>query len=115
MEKRFNWLFAAPIVLLPLAAIAEDIKPLSAHTLHLGAKTAVIYYTVVPGGYEVVTTMAANDGSDMPVRFVTELAPGEQAYLLLADAMQTTVKLSGKSNAVAIDMSGSQHQYTAAD
>uniref|UniRef100_UPI0019531E97 hypothetical protein n=2 Tax=Pseudomonadota TaxID=1224 RepID=UPI0019531E97 len=40
----------------------------------------VVYYTVEPDGYRVVTTLAQGEAGT-PVRFVSVLAPGQRALL----------------------------------
>jgi len=58
------------------AAGAAELMPGSGHSLGLGSYTGVVYYTVEPGGYHVVATVAAGEAG-MPVRFLAVLAEGQ--------------------------------------
>jgi hypothetical protein len=67
------------LALLTLAgtAAAAELAPGDGQSVRLGAYEGVVYYTVEPDGYRVVTTLAS--GADQqPVRFVSTLAPGQR-------------------------------------
>jgi hypothetical protein len=66
---------------LPATADASDLKPLEAGTFVLGKQTVSIYYTVSGDTYQVVTTIASDDASGAPVRFVGFLQPGQKALI----------------------------------
>jgi len=62
------------------AAHATTLRPIDGQSVHLGDLAGVIYYTVEPDGYRVVTTLAQGEAGT-PVRFVSVLAPGQRALL----------------------------------
>ena len=71
-------------------AAADELRPLDARVVALGeGGTAVVYYEHDPEGGDalrVVTTVAAGpDGSAVPARFVSRLAPGQTAEVSVAD------------------------------
>jgi hypothetical protein len=70
------------IALLPAHADAEQLSPVVADVAHLGAVSAITYYTVEQDGFRVVTTIQ-EDGRDtpVPVRFVTTLQVGQSAIV----------------------------------
>jgi hypothetical protein len=70
------------IALLPAQAGAEHLSPVVADVAHLGAVSAVTYYTVEQDGFRVVTTIQ-EDGRDtpIPVRFVATLQAGQSSVV----------------------------------
>lgn len=70
----------AAISLLPATASAGQLAAGSLDVVHLGAMSALTYYTAEEDGFRVVTTLQ-EDGRDapVPVRFVTVLQPGQSA------------------------------------
>jgi hypothetical protein len=70
------------IALLPAHAGAEQLSPVVADVAHLGAVSAITYYTVEQDGFRVVTTIQ-EDGRDtpVPVRFVTTLQAGQRSVV----------------------------------
>ena len=59
------------------AAAAAELAPGDGQSVRLGGYEGVVYYTVEPDGYRVVTTLASG-AEQQPVRFVTTLAPGQR-------------------------------------
>jgi len=74
-------LLAAAVTLASLgAAQANNLKPIEGRSINLGDVSGVVYYTVEPDGFRVVTTLAeAEKGT--PIRFVSVLAPGQRVLL----------------------------------
>jgi hypothetical protein len=62
------------------AAQAEVVAPDTGLQVALGAVNVTIYYHPVSAGYQVVTT-ASTDQSDSVIRFVSTLAPGQDATI----------------------------------
>lgn len=62
------------------AAHASPLRPIEGRSIHLGDLSGVVYYTVEPDGYRVVTTLAQGEAGT-PVRFVSVLSPGQRALL----------------------------------
>ena len=76
-----SWVAAlSTVALLPAYAHAEQPAPIAADVAHLGAVSAITYYTEEQDGFRVVTTIQ-DDSSDTatPVRFVTTLQAGQKA------------------------------------
>ena len=69
-------LAAAP----PGAARAEDLQPVQGQSIDLGTLTGTAYYTVEPGGFHVVATLADRRSGD-PVRLEAVLASGQRMML----------------------------------
>jgi hypothetical protein len=69
-------------IALPAQAGAEQLSPIVADVAHLGAVSAVTYYTVEQDGLRVVTTIQ-EDGRDtpVPVRFVATLQAGQRSVV----------------------------------
>ena len=104
-----NTLFAAALVATAsITATAADLKPMQAYTVDLGEQTAVVYYTEVNGQFEVVTTVATNDGSGVPTRYVTTLEPGQASTVSIANARQTVLTVSRHANTVLMESSDDQ-------
>ena len=61
-------------------AQAEVIPPDAGLQAVLGAVNVTVYYHPVNAGYEVVTT-ASTDRPDSAIRFVSTLAPGQDAVI----------------------------------
>jgi hypothetical protein len=62
------------------AAHANGLKPIEGRSVNLGDVSGVVYYTIEPDGFRVVTTLAeAEKGT--PIRFVSVLAPGQRVLL----------------------------------
>ena len=74
-------LLAAALTLASLgAAQANNLKPIEGRSINLGDVSGVVYYTIEPDGFRVVTTLAeAEKGT--PIRFVSVLAPGQRVLL----------------------------------
>lgn len=89
-------------VALPLSAHAVDLKPMQAHTVELGEQTAVVYYTETGDDIEVVITLAANDGSGVPVRYTSTLAIDACATLSLADARRSAITIARSAGVVSV-------------
>ena len=111
MKGKTTWLSAILACALPLSAAAIDLKPMQAHTVYLDQQTAVIYYTGVNGEYEVVTTVATNDGSGVPTRFVAKLVAGERQTLSFADPARTIIEMIGSENLVSIYYRAAPQQH----
>ncbi|MDH2382322.1 hypothetical protein [Bradyrhizobium sp. CER78] len=62
------------------AAHASTLRPIEGQSVRLGDLSGVVYYTVEPNGYRVVTTLAEG-AAGTPIRFVSVLAPGQRALL----------------------------------
>jgi hypothetical protein len=62
------------------AAQAEVIPPDAGLQAVLGAVNVTVYYHPVKAGYQVVTT-ASTDQADSVIRFVSTLAPGQDAVI----------------------------------
>lgn len=60
-------------------AQAQELGPVRAHKIDLGAVNGVAYYTVENGGFHLVATLGQQDGQ--PVRLETVLAPGQSVVL----------------------------------
>ena len=89
MSSIFRIVVLGAIALLPAQASAEQLAqahsklaPVCLDIVHLGAVSAMTYYTEEEDGLHVVTTIQA-DGRDapVPVRFVTVLQPGQRAIV----------------------------------
>ncbi len=61
-------------------AQAEVVPPDAGFQAVLGAINVTVYYHPVKSGYEVVTT-ASTDQSDSTIRFISTLAPGQDATI----------------------------------
>jgi hypothetical protein len=59
---------------------AETLEPIQGKSIDLGTLTGITYYTVEPEGFRVVATLLPR-GTDVPVRFVATLAPGQSVTL----------------------------------
>jgi hypothetical protein len=74
-------LLAAALTLTSLgAAQANGLKPIEGRSIHLGDVSGVVYYTVEPNGFRVVTTLAQGE-TGTPIRLVSVLAPGQRVVL----------------------------------
>ena len=81
MSIRTTLLAAAALTLASFgAAQANGLKPIEGRSINLGDVSGVVYYTVEPNGFRVVTTLAQGEAG-MPIRFVSVLAPGERVLL----------------------------------
>ena len=114
MKRKPTLTLAFLATTVPFAATALDLKPMQAYTVQLNEQTAVIYYTEVNGKYEVVTTVASNDGSGVPTRFIATLASGERYTLSFADSAKTIIDMVGTESLVSIQ-NRSTELYTAVD
>jgi hypothetical protein len=76
---------------LPLAILAAtssgaaELQPGSGYSLHLARFDGSLYYTVQEDGYRVVATLASG-AEDLPIRFVSTLAPGQQVEISVPQA-----------------------------
>ena len=66
-------------------AQADELMPMQAKTLALGAVTGVAYYTIADEGYQVVATLAAGE-SGTPMRFVATLSAGQKILVSVPQA-----------------------------
>jgi hypothetical protein len=74
-------LFAAALTLASLEAVhADDLRPIEAKSIDLGAVSGVAYYTVERDGFHVVVTLAQG-AAGTPIRVVSVLAPGQSLVL----------------------------------
>lgn len=64
---------------------AIELTPGSGYSVRLPHAEGVVYYTVEPEGFRVVTTLASTDGT--PLRFVATLAPGQRIVLSVPQAV----------------------------
>ena len=96
------------IALLPAKASADQLAeadgklaPVCLDIVHLGAVSAMTYYTEEEDGFHVVTTIQA-DGRDapVPVRFVTILQPDQKAIV------SVPAELGGKASALELVRDG---------
>jgi hypothetical protein len=62
------------------SAATQSVLPIQDKTVHMGAVTGDVYYTVRPDGYHVVATFAER-GTRPPVRFEAILAPGQSVTI----------------------------------
>ena len=98
-------LLAAAFTLASLGAVhASSLKPIEGHSVHLGDLAGVVYYTVEPDGYRVVTTLAQGEAGT-PVRFVSVLAPGQRA-LLSTPNERGTLEISRNGEGLTVRTSG---------
>jgi hypothetical protein len=82
MKTCLSVMSLALAIVTPIAADASELKPLEAGTFLLGSQSVSIYYTVSGDTYEVVATVAAENGtSGAPIRFVGFLQPGQTALI----------------------------------
>jgi len=85
MERRRTLLCTVPVaavIAAAPAAAASELKPLQAGTFVLGNQSVSVYYTVSGDIYEVVATIAPdNGGSGAPIRLVGWLQPGQKALV----------------------------------
>ncbi|MFO1349855.1 MAG: hypothetical protein U1F68_03905 [Gammaproteobacteria bacterium] len=105
MFSNRKWVSLLSALVFPLAASAVELQPMQAHTVDLGGQTAVIYYTEAKGNYEVVTTVAANEGEGLAMRYVTTVAPGGHAALMLANGYQAVVDVVDQAGLVTVEVS----------
>jgi hypothetical protein len=89
---------ATATVLLPagLAAMAEGLRPASAHSLDLGPVAGVAYYTLEKDGFRVVTTVSPTH-TTKPMRFTATLLPGQSVSVslpLARDGKDTIVHIA---------------------
>jgi predicted aconitase len=97
-----NTLLAAALTLASLgtAAQANGLKPIEGRSVNLGDVSGVVYYTIEPDGFRVVTTLAeAEKGT--PIRFVSMLAPG-QRVLLSTPRQADAVEISRNGDDVSV-------------
>ena len=74
-------LLAAAFTLAALgAARADDVRPVQARSLDLGAVSGVAYYTIEREGFRVVTTLVQGEAG-VPVRVEAVLSPGQSVVL----------------------------------
>jgi hypothetical protein len=66
----------AAAMLAATGAGAAELMPGNGHSLGLGGYTGVVYYTVEPGGYRVVATVAEGE-TGTPMRFLAVLTEGQ--------------------------------------
>jgi hypothetical protein len=72
---------AAIVALAAGSAAAQELKPIQAKPIDLGAVTGIAYYTVEPTGYRVVATLGQANEEVAPVRVDVTLAPGQNVTL----------------------------------
>lgn len=101
------------VATLPLAAGAANLNPLQAHIVTLDNQTAVIYYTETDGRYEVVTTIASNDGNGTPIRHIASVAPGEKYTLAFENNGRSVLTMTPKGEQMAVQVQD-EMQYVAA-
>ncbi|WP_292544021.1 hypothetical protein [Mesorhizobium sp.] len=65
---------------------AAELAPGNGHNIHLAAFDGVVYFTVEPGGYRVVATLAAGAGG-LPLRMISTLAPGQRMTVSVPQAI----------------------------
>ena len=96
-----NTLLAASLTLASLgtAAQANGLKPIEGRSVSLGDVSGVVYYTIEPDGFRVVTTLAEAEGT--PIRFVSVLAPG-QRVLLSTPQQAGALEISRSGNDVTV-------------
>ena len=77
-----NTLLAAALTLASLgtAAQANGLKPIEGRSVNLGDVSGVVYYTIEPDGFRVVTTLSGTERGT-PIRYVSVLAPGQRVLL----------------------------------
>jgi hypothetical protein len=98
-----NALLAATLVFASFGvAQAEDVQPMQARSIDLGAIAGSAYYTVERDGFRVVTTLAQG-GAGTPIRLVAVLAPGQSVVLSTpraAGAEPIAVEIAREADAV---------------
>jgi len=80
MSIRHIVLVAAFLTSLGTAAQAGGLKPIEGSSVNLGDVSGVVYYTIEPDGFRVVTTLVEGE-KGTPIRFVSVLAPGQRVVL----------------------------------
>jgi hypothetical protein len=82
MPSIFRMAALAAVGLLPVPAGAEPASPVFLGIVHVGAVSAMTYYTTEEDGFRLVTTVQ-EDGRDapVPVRFVTTLQAGQSTVI----------------------------------
>jgi hypothetical protein len=96
-----NTLLAAALTLASFgAAQANGLKPIEGRSINLGDVSGVVYYTVEPDGFRVVTTLAQGEAGT-PIRFVSVLAPG-QRVLLSTPRQADAVEISRNGDDVSV-------------
>jgi hypothetical protein len=76
--------FAAALALTGLSQAAE-MQPMQATSISLGKVTGVAYYSVVGESFEIVATLAGEEG--MPMRFVSTLVDGQKMRVSVPQAV----------------------------
>lgn len=98
-------ILAAALALAPFApARAEELKPIQAQAIDLGAVSGVAYYTVERDGFRVVATLAQGEDAT-PVRFEALLVPGTSVTISTprgAGAAPEAVEISRQAEAVLV-------------
>lgn len=94
-------LAAAAFALSIGVAHADGLRPIQGQSIHLGDVSGVAYYTVEPGGFRLVATLAQGEAGT-PVRIEAILASGQSVVL-------STPREAGTGrNAVEISRHGDQ-------
>ena len=98
-----NTLLAAALTFASLgtAAQANGLKPIEGRSVNLGDVSGVVYYTIEPDGFRVVTTLAEAEKGTPPIRFVSVLAPG-QRVLLSTPRQADAVEISRNGDDVSV-------------
>lgn len=61
-------------------AVAAELAPINAHSIHLARFDGIVYYTVEQDGYRVVATLASGP-EEPPIRFIATLGPGQHMLI----------------------------------
>lgn len=81
-----KYLTTIVFVLSACAASAEEIRPLAAHRVSLGAMEGVVYVSRQPDGLRVVATLVEGERGT-PVRVIATLADGQSIQLSVPRAV----------------------------
>lgn len=73
------------------AAHAEQLDPMQATSIELGAITGVAYYTIADDGFRVVATLAAGEAGT-PMRFISTLTSGQGVLVSVPRALHETAR-----------------------
>ena len=98
-------LFAVTLAVALLgAAHATGLRPIEGKSIDLGGVSGVVYYTIEPDGFHVVTTVAQGE-TGTPIRVVSVLAPGQRVVLSTPD-QAAALEISRDGDSVLVHKAG---------
>lgn len=87
------------------AAAEQTLRPMQAYTVEDGDHLAVLYYTAVAGGYQVVATWVTSGSDGVLSRNTVFLRPGQRYALSLQPAgLPARLELRGDARGVAMNV-----------